>query len=346
MSFSSTSRFGAANPTCGTCGGRLRGAKKCACEEPDWKPIGKRRNAENEGLPDDMTGGGMARQMSAMQDWHYRWAVEALRVAKPGCHLLAFGGTRTFHRLACAIEDAGWEIRDSIEYLHDGSSAESLLFQSLTDDQRQAYLNLHHGQSLLSWVFGTGFPKSLDVGKSLDAAAGAEREAKAWDDAPTGAIHEGGAGKNARCPRCGKLRFDHDACVCPRDNGPQTDAARQWSGWGTALKPAFEIIVVARKPLDGTVAANVLKWGVGAINVDGCRVSTDDSFGGGAVMSSSGQTLGKFGPYQPGPEKPGSSLGRWPANLILTIPEDEFMLKPDVTEEQKREVYQWLQENG
>lgn len=116
---------------------------------------------------------------------------EALRVAKPGAHLLAFGGTRTFHRLTCAIEDAGWEIRDCI-----------------------------------MWVYGSGFPKSLDVSKAIDKAAGAE--------------------------------------------------PKQWEGWGTALKPAWEPIIVARKPLAGTVAKNVQRYGTGAININDCRVPTDD----------------------------------------------------------------------
>lgn len=223
-SFSATSRFGTANPTC-ECGGRLRGAKKCTCEEPRWKPIGKRRDPENEGLPDDMTGAGMARQLSAMQEWHYAWACEALRVLKPGGHLLAFGGTRTYHRLACAIEDAGFEIRDSIH-----------------------------------WMYGSGFPKS----HNLDGA---------------------------------------------------------WKGWGTALKPAHEPIVVARKPLIGTVAANVERFGVGALNIDGCRIETLDNLNGGAYSANGAvrhdgtenwryKRTGEAGAYK-------APSGRWPANVIL-----------------------------
>ncbi|AXH68079.1 DNA methylase [Mycobacterium phage Target] len=127
---------------------------------------------------------------------------QCLRVLKPGGHLLAFGGSRTWHRLTVAIEDAGFEIRDSI-----------------------------------AWLYGSGFPKSLDVSKAIDKAAGAERE------------------------------------------------VRQWQGWGTALKPAFEPIVVARKPLVGTVAANVLEHGTGALNIDACRI--------------------------------GTAQGRWPTNVVL-----------------------------
>ena len=140
-SFSATSRFVAANPTCGKCGGRARGAKKCLCETPEWKPIGKRKNPENEGLPDDVTGGGMARHMQAFQDWCEVWAVEVLRVLKPGGHALIFGGERTYHRLACGLENAGFEVRNT-----------------------------------LGWVFATGFPKSQDVSRKLEGEL-----AKKWD---------------------------------------------------------------------------------------------------------------------------------------------------------------------
>ena len=109
--FSPNCPFGTANPTCGSCGGRLRGKKKCRCETPKWKPLrqknGKTRALQS--LPD---------AHRAIQEWHRRWAIEALRVAKPGAFLLAFGGTRTFHRLACALEEAGWLIRDCIMWLY------------------------------------------------------------------------------------------------------------------------------------------------------------------------------------------------------------------------------------
>ncbi len=174
---------------------------------------------------------------------------EFLRVAKPGAHLLAFGGTRTHHRLMCAIEDAGWKIRD-----------------------------------VIMWVYGSGFPKSLDVSKAVT------------------------------------------------NNEPATDAAKQWDGWGTALKPAWEPIIVARKPLDGTVANNVLTHGTGAINVDGCRVETEDALGGGnnsATVSRAGKHEGWRRPWMDDPKSASDSaersrastakseqLGRFPANLI------------------------------
>ena len=135
----------------------------------------------------------------------------ALRVAKPGAYLLAFGGTRTFHRMAVAIEDAGWEIRDTV-----------------------------------MWVYGSGFPKSHNVGKGIDKAAGAEREV----------VGHGRSGRNlSRNGHKGDMAIDelHQPPIAPDITAPATDAARQWAGWGTALKPAQEIIVVARKSSDDTV---------------------------------------------------------------------------------------------
>jgi hypothetical protein len=143
---------------------------------------------------------------------------DALRVAKPGAHLLAFGGTRMVHRLAVAIEDAGWEIRDRIH-----------------------------------WVYGSGFPKSHNISKAIDKAAGHWRG------------------------KAGEVISDNGSMSAPNYErtplgDPITPAAQRWDGWGTALKPAVEPIIMARKPFKGTVAANVLEWGTGAVNVDGCRV--------------------------------------------------------------------------
>jgi site-specific DNA-methyltransferase (adenine-specific) len=203
---------------------------------------------------------------------------QALRVLKPGGHLLAFSGSRTYHRMACAIEDAGFEIRDQI-----------------------------------MWVYGSGFPKSLDVSKAIDRAAGAEREVVGIDEAwvkRTGMSAGEGTATfttstfgSASGANAGKI------------TNPATHAARQWSGWGTALKPAHEPICMARKPLQGTVAANVLRHGTGAINVDGCRVGTE---GGGTNCTNRddrGKCLGHGGAWNTthGPNNRG---GRWPANFI------------------------------
>jgi DNA modification methylase len=210
------------------------------------------------------------------------WA-ECLRVLKPGGHLLAFAGTRTQHRMAVRIEDAGFEIRD-----------------------------------MIAWVYGSGFPKSLDVSKAIDKAAGAEREVIGDKMRPDGktvlsarsAIDPAGEGWDrpwrhdpARTEAQGKL------------TAPATDAARQWQGWGTALKPALEPITVARKPLVGTVAANVLQHGTGALNIDGCRVDAPD--GRPLIESKADVSLHAFGNGLNSSRCAGvTTQGRWPANLI------------------------------
>jgi len=195
------------------------------------------------------------------------WA-ECLRVLKPGGHLLAFAGTRTQHRMATRIEDAGFEIRD-----------------------------------MIAWVYGSGFPKSLDVSKAIDKAAGAEREVVG----PNKFAHLNGQA-NANC---------YGTASRPDETTPATEPARQWQGWGTALKPALEPITVARKPLVGTVAANVLQHGTGALNIDGCRVETDDNLNGGAYSNGS-KDLGEATSYATGVNAGVfvQPAGRWPANLI------------------------------
>jgi site-specific DNA-methyltransferase (adenine-specific) len=213
---------------------------------------------------------------------------EALRVAKPGAHLLAFGGTRTYHRLACAIEDAGWEIRDCV-----------------------------------MWVYGSGFPKSHDVSKAIDKAAGAEREVVGISSV-TGArqsrtMDDGNKGT--------RRTYQNDEPVVNSITAPATDAARQWSGWGTALKPAWEPIIVARKPLVGTVAENVLTHGTGGINVDGCRVASPD--GRLLIESRSDAASNAFGDGLNGSRCAGvTTLGRWPANLIHDGSEEVVGLFP------------------
>lgn len=193
---------------------------------------------------------------------------QCLRVLKPGGHLLAFGGTRTYHRMACAIEDAGFEIRDSIH-----------------------------------WTYGSGFPKSLDVSKAIDKAAGATREVVGEANVPAGHAFAGET-------------YGGDSRVVVDITAPATDAARQWDGWGTALKPSHEPIVVARKPLVGTVAGNVLAHGTGAINVDGCRVAGEPW----KAHTATGLGTVKFFTEGDTPEieKQPHAAGRWPANTILT----------------------------
>lgn len=231
------------------------------------------------------------------------WA-ECLRVLKPGGHLLAFSGTRTYHRMVCAIEDAGFEIRDQI-----------------------------------GWAYGSGFPKSLDVSKAIDKAAGAERAFTPVGKAIKRMIP--GADQNAT----GSWVKDNGREYQPGASEPATEAARQWQGWGTALKPAWEPICVARKPLIGNVAANVLTHGTGALNIDGCRVPTDDKLGGGGEKAETSAKFTNDGwkrPWMDDPDaleaqaakvranvKKAEALGRWPANLIHDGSEEVLQAFPD-----------------
>jgi len=201
------------------------------------------------------------------------WA-EALRVAKPGAHLCAFGGTRTFHRLACAIEDAGWEIRDC-----------------------------------LSWLYGQGFPKSHDIGKALDKMAGAEREVVGKHPSP--------CGNTSAAVTLSGGPFQES----PNLTAPATPEAKQWDGWGTALKPAWEPIILARKPLTGTVAANVLAHGTGALNIDGCRVAGDEDGSRNrppsALGSANSYAQDKWTREAVVARRNTTGKGRWPANVVL-----------------------------
>jgi len=209
---------------------------------------------------------------------------ECLRVLKSGGHLLSFGGSRTYHRMAVNVEDAGFEIRDQV-----------------------------------MWVYGSGFPKSHNISKAIDKAAGAERE-KIGQDANFGKT-KAADGKNAFGDYAGTWDI----------TAPATPAAKQWDGWGSALKPAHEPIVLARKPISKkTLAANVLEHGTGGLNIDGCRVATSDNLGGGMV--SKGRPKASEGwdrPWMHDPEvteakkiesaekvKHAETLGRWPSNLI------------------------------
>jgi site-specific DNA-methyltransferase (adenine-specific) len=201
---------------------------------------------------------------------------QCLRVLKPGGHLLAFAGTRTQHRMACRIEDAGFEIRD-----------------------------------MIGWVYGSGFPKSLDVSKAIDKAAEAKREVVGSRKLTGTARIKGQAAFGATSGRSEEAYQDgSDINDTLQITAPATPEAQQWSGWGTALKPALEPITMARKPFSSTVAANVIQYGTGAINVDGCRVGTD---GGG--WSGGGSTMYEGGLSRDGGEARPVS-GRWPANII------------------------------
>lgn len=203
---------------------------------------------------------------------------QLLRITKPGGFLLCFGGTRTSHRLTCAIEDAGWQIRDC-----------------------------------MMWLYGSGFPKSHNISKAIDKAAGTKRKVigkKVSPYTPTGRNESPDYGDYAQpTNEKGYLQYDITA--------PTTNLAQLWDGYGTALKPAWEPIIVAMKPLDGTFAANAERWGVAGLNIDGGRIGTKDNLDGGAY-SKGKQSDGEWGTmhnYTGGEyEQP---QGRWPANLIL-----------------------------
>lgn len=256
------------------------------------------------------------------------WA-EVLRVLKPGGHVVGFGGTRAHHQMWCAIEAAGFEIRDSLLYLFDLDPIVEAFFTSLDPRQQQAFLYIMDQLGpggMLAWVYGSGFPKSHDVSKGIDKHLGV----KGGFGAPKTEAHR-------RYVEKGELRGDrgHDGWQRPWMQDPEAVASagrqylpgspesRQFSGWGTALKPAWEPIVLARKPLGGTVAETVVAHGTGALNIDGCRVHADDAQGGtytikrfkpGATLAEEGGTWKPEGdgPLYQGEMKP----GRWPANII------------------------------
>jgi DNA modification methylase len=298
-------------------------------------------------------GGDVQLANHGFQQWCELWATECLRVLKPGGHMLTFGGTRTWHRLACAVEDAGFEIRDSI-----------------------------------AWLYGSGFPKSLDVSKAIDKGTGENRarqlECTAWmrstgiSAAQINAATSSFMGSHyltdraqAAIPtadmfdllrpllpdvperierlvaertgiawtdyvnrpvlrqvkRTGKESGTYGAFAGDNiETAAATDISSRWQGWGTALKPAFEPIVVARKPLAGTVAANVLAHGTGALNIDGCRIEHASEADRAESVNKNrhaqfGTTPGQnnvYGDYSTTEVKDyDGSKGRWPANVVL-----------------------------
>lgn len=310
---------------------------------------------------------------------------ECLRVLKPGGHLLAFGGSRTYHRLACAVEDAGFEIRDQI-----------------------------------MWVYGSGFPKSLDVGKAIDKMHGPEKQemiikvtswirdardmaglsntdidkafglntmARHWTDvppegkqpsvptaeqwplllqllnvsepphdvrdaidrwleikgqpAPTWAQREIVGQKTsgiANKEETNRYTIGASKSVIVDITAPATDDAKRWDGWGTALKPAHEPVVVARKPLAGTVAQNVLRYSTGAINIDGCRVGDEGATSRSAQAAYPKKQDGKEDresqPWRTGHDVVTlEGLGRWPANFIHDGSDEVLELFPETKPE-------------
>jgi site-specific DNA-methyltransferase (adenine-specific) len=220
---------------------------------------------------------------------------EALRVLKPGGHLIAFSGSRTYHRMAVAIEDAGFEIRDQI-----------------------------------MWIYGSGFPKSHNISKGIDKAAGFEGEVISTEKIDIGM-------------QGGSMHAGRSTNVVERDVREFSEAAKQWDGWGTALKPAHEPMVLARKPLVGTVADNVLTYGTGGLNIDGSRVIADgenfDNLVGRPIQKLATRLTGETdNEYKSRVlESPGQQaalaklkeLGRFPANVIHDGSDEVVELFPD-----------------
>lgn len=206
------------------------------------------------------------------------------RVLKPGGYLLAFGGSRTFHRIACAIEDAGFEIRDTI-----------------------------------MWLYGSGFPKSMNIGLAIDKKNGVESKVI-------------GTQTKGSSPLAG----NHNGNWCDNQSDGTFEikkATNEWSGWGTCLKPAFEPIIVARKPVEDSIINNIMKYGVGGINIDECRVEANDKVKMN-VRDTSSCSDGWNRPWMEDKEKDrlrqeiaiekANNLGRFPANVILTYDETDF----------------------
>ena len=206
---------------------------------------------------------------------------EVLRVLKPGGHLLAFGGTRTYHRMACAIEDAGFEIRDCIQ-----------------------------------WIYGSGFSKSMDISKAIDKREGAERKVIGVGNVTCKYLERGEPCRG----HADSERSQNGLTYHTPITAPVTEPARKWDGWGTALKPAHEPIVVARKPLsEKTVVDNVLKWGTGGINIDDCRIKHSEP----VKTTNRKQRSASWNMDNCGFDSTNnttasaSPLGRFPANVIL-----------------------------
>jgi site-specific DNA-methyltransferase (adenine-specific) len=221
---------------------------------------------------------------------------EALRVIKPGGHLIAFSGSRTYHRMAVAIEDAGFQIRDQI-----------------------------------MWVYGSGFPKSYNIAKGIEGLL--TKGSASWNkwhelNGELGEAKGQGANGLTKLNASHGNRPEQYASHGSLQLDPTTPEAQQWNGWGTALKPAHEPIVLARKPLEGTVANNVLTFGVGGLNIDGTRVGSE----GGTKAENFGEVRGEI--FGNGKGKPTNTVaelnaGRFPANFIHDGSDEVVALFPD-----------------
>jgi len=205
--------------------------------------------------------------LQKFQEWTRSWASEVLRVAKPGAMLLVFGGTRTWHRLACGLEDAGWEIRDT-----------------------------------LMWLYGSGFPKSLNIGKEVDKLQGNEREVVGKID-------------TKRLDYIHRIRVEQGYRPnIAHASGIRTIGFSEWEGYGTNLKPAYEPIILAMKPLDGTFAENALKWGVAGLNIDEARIETGEDL---SIERTEDRKLDTKNQGWGFKAVSRGNQGRFPANILL-----------------------------
>lgn len=227
---------------------------------------------------------------------------KCFEVLKPGGHLLAFGGSRTFHRIACAIEDAGFEIRDTI-----------------------------------MWIYGSGFPKSMNIANGVEAklVTGSANKTK-FSELNGEKVERGDWGIQTSSKKYGHRNKDYsyetDKTCRLGKLEPTTELARQWQGWGSSLKPSFEPIIVARKPLDGSLINNIISHGVGGLNIDECRVPMSDSdYIEIDAKSSKNPTdnynsnpAKKYGDYSLNIATKPHQGGRFPANTILTYDETDY----------------------
>jgi len=241
--------------------------------------MNKKFDSQHKDLPGNNEG-------QKMQAWHTIWAKEVLRVIRPGGFMLAFGGSRTSHRLASALEDAGWELKDTVMFL-----------------------------------FGVGFPKSTNIALNIQKVAQGHPQGSFDPTSPNHGNFKGGCSEENELGQgfgAGPGQFMKESGVGKREI--TEPGALPWVGHGTALKPAFEPIIVAMKPCDGTYVNNALVHGVAGLNINACRIGIGDSVSGGGNNFDtwrSGRSRADR-PEQHSVQSEGHNLGRWPANVILS----------------------------
>ena len=206
-------------------------------------------------------------------------------VLKPGGYLLAFGGSRTYHRIACAIEDAGFEIRDTI-----------------------------------MWLYGSGFPKSMNIGKGIDAKLKYGKAGTTYKRE----IEQNCDGESYTIKQTNNGAMGEIIETTRKEYKPFSKKANEWNGWGTCLKPSFEPIIVARKPFKGSLVDNVLNYGVGGLNIDECRVAFNGDKWANQKSGKSSRAFQSEETTTAGGECKANDLGRFPANTILTYDDSDY----------------------